>query len=122
MQIKINKDLEEEYRDEFIRGFSVREALFILGGFGVIAGITALAYFQFGIMPDIGIYIGLPFGIPVLTFGFFKYQGLTLAAYLKEIFFVKCTKILTYDADELPKENRVFTMKSNVEKRRFPWK
>lgn len=123
MQIQINKDLEEAYKDEIIKGFSIREAVYLGISVGLIGGITAFAYFRFGIMPDTGIYLGIPFAIPVLLMGFYKTQGLTLAAYLKEIIYEQRTKILLYDADELPPEFTVFTMERRLkQKKKGGWK
>lgn len=122
MQIQINKDIEEAYKDELIKGFSLREAAYIGISLVIIVGMVVLVYLKFGIMPDTGIYIGLPFGIPTLFLGFYTYQGQTVVQYLKEIIFVCKTKVLTYDADELPEESYVFTMeRRSKEKRRKGW-
>lgn len=118
MNIPINKDLEEEYKNEWIKGFTYREMLFVVVSVLIIGGVAMLAWWLTETPIDICIYIGLPFGIPTLLLGFKKIQGLTVDAYLKEMLYEWRTKGLTYDADELPEENRVFTMERESEKKR----
>lgn len=110
MNIPINKDLEEEYKNEIVKGFTLREAGYIALSAAIIAGVTFFMWKNLGLSPDTCIYMGLPFGIPTLFLGFRKFQGLSAAAYLKEILYERRTKILIYDADEILKENHVFTM------------
>lgn len=110
MNIPINKDLEEEYKNEWIKGFTYREMLFVIVSVLIIAGVTVLVWWMTGMSVDVCIYIGLPFGFPTLILGFKKIQGLTVDAYLKEMFYEWRTRELTYEADELPTENRIFTM------------
>lgn len=118
MNIPINKDLEEEYKSEWVKGFSYREIAFVVVAIVVIVGVAALAWWKFSIPIDICIYIGLPFGLPFLILGFKKIQGLTVDAYLKEMLYEWRTRELLYDADEIPEENRVFTMEREREKKR----
>lgn len=63
MRIPINKDIETAYKDEFIKGFTLREALSVAAAAGLILGVTAAAWKVSGLGPEICIYIGLPFGI-----------------------------------------------------------
>lgn len=118
MQIPINKDLEEAYRDEPIRGFTWREAAYVILSVLLIGGVTALVWWKTGLSPDNSVFVGIPFGLPTLFMGFKKYQGLTAGAYLKEIIYEKRTGILIYDADELPQERHVFTMERGKKKNR----
>lgn len=53
MQIPINKDIEEAYRDEPIRGFTLREVAHIMLGALIIGGVTALVWWKTGLSPDI---------------------------------------------------------------------
>lgn len=118
MNIPINKDLEEEYKSEWMKGFDYREIGFVVISIIIIAGVAVLAWWKFGVSIDICIYIGLPFGFPFLILGFKKIQGLTVDAYLKEMLYEWRTRELVYDADEIPEENRVFTMERKKEKKR----
>ncbi len=122
MHIPINKDPEEAYKAEAIRGFTLREAGCIALAVAASGGIAAFAWFQFGVSPDIGIYAGLPFAAPILLFGFCTKQGLTMGKYVKEIIYERQTRILTYDAGELPKEKELPRFSLQSKSRRFcPW-
>lgn len=118
MQIPINKDIEEAYQNEFWKGFTLRQVLFLALSALIIVGITVLVWWRTGLAPDVCVYIGIPFGIPTLLAGFWKIQDLTFTAYVKEIIYAKRTRILTYDAGELPGDNRVFTMDGRGTKKR----
>lgn len=117
MQIPINKDFEEEYKNELAKGFTMRELVSIVAAVLLAAGVTLLVWHLTGLAPNECVYIGLPFCVPILLAGFFKKQGLTLDAYLKELLYERRTRLLTYDADELPQKNRVFTMESTHRKK-----
>ena len=118
MNIPINKDLEEEYKSEWIKGFTHREIIFVGVSILIIAGAGFLIWWLTEVPPDVCIYIGLPFGFPTLLLGFKKIQGLTIDAYLKEMLYEWKTRELIYDAEELPEENSVFTMERDREKKR----
>lgn len=118
MYIPIKKDLEEAYKDEFIKGFSLRESVHLALGILTAAGVTYLCWRMTGLSPSVCVYAGVPCAAPVLFFGFFKIQGLTVGAYLKEMLYAKRTRLLLYDADELPKERRMFTMEKNKRRKK----
>lgn len=118
MLIPINKDLEESYKDEFMKGFTLSELAHILVSVLIIAGVTTLIWRCSGLAPDVCIYMGLPCGIPTLLLGFKRFQGLSAKEYLKEIFYVKRTRVLAYDADELPESSWVFSLERESGKKR----
>lgn len=118
MRIPINKDIETAYKDEFIKGFTLREALSVAAAAGLILGVTAAAWKVSGLGPEICIYIGLPFGILPVFFGFKKFQGLTAFEYIRERIYEKQTRILTYDTGEMPGDCGRFTMERKAKKRR----
>lgn len=123
MQIPINKDIEEAYRDEVAKGFSLREAVSVGISGVLIVGIAALAWWKFQVSPDVGVFIGIPLAVPVMLTGFKKYQGLTALEYAKEIWYEYKTKVLVYDADEIPEEScRIFSMQRGNKKGRSGWK
>lgn len=113
MRISINKEIEEEYKDRFMRGFSMKECAYIAVALLLIAGAAFLAAYFFKLSFNVCVYIGLPFGIPVLIFGFKKFQGLTLTEYIKELIYEHKTKELFYDADELPESSHCYEMKKH---------
>ncbi len=124
MQIPINKDIEEAYRDEVMKGFSLRELVAVAVSGVLVVGIAAFAWWKFQMSPDIGVFIGIPFAIPVILAGFKKYQGLTAMQYAKEILYEYQTRVLVYDADELPPDvGKIFSMQRNGAKReRSAWR
>lgn len=117
MRISINKEIEEEYKDQFMRGFSMKECAYIAVALLLIAGAAFLAAYFFKLSFNVCVYIGLPFGIPVLIFGFKKFQGLTLTEYIKEIIYEHKTKELFYDADEIPESFHCYEMKKHEPKK-----
>lgn len=122
MNIPISKNLEEEYKNEVAKGFTLREIISIIAGLFVITGATLLLWWKTELPPDICIYAGLPSGIPIFFLGFWRTQGLTLEVYLREILYEKRTGILTYDADEIPEDNHVFTMERERKKKWSGWR
>lgn len=118
MKIPINKDIEVEYKDQFLKGFSIKEVCYVVVSAAIIIGMAVVMYINFGMSLEISIYVGIPFGLPVLLAGFKKFQGLTLIEYIKELRFEYLTKELYYDADELPKHHPIYDMEMKKEKQR----
>lgn len=114
MKISINRDIEEAYKENFMKGFSMRECLYILLSLGIIVGVAALLWYVFGLPLNVSAYVGIPFGIPTLIIGFKKFQGLTLTEYIKELIYEHKIRELCYDADELP-ENMEFSYSMKLE-------
>lgn len=118
MQIEIKKDIENEYKDELIKGFSVKEAI-ALGVAGIVALCIALPlWFYFGISVEQAIYIAVACVLPILAMGFLKIQGQSPLKFLMEVIYESRVKILTYDADELPENTKVVSMYREPEKKR----
>lgn len=101
MVIKINKDPEVEYKNEFMLGYTLKEVICMGFAIGIVVCATVVAYIFFGLSPMIGCYIGIPFAFPVIFLGFAKPGGMTVTELIREIRFERKTKCLTYDADEL---------------------
>ena len=114
MSIPINKDLEKEYRNEFFKGFTLKEIGHVALGLAVMGAVTALVWSRTGLSPAICIYIGLPFGIVPMYFGFKTFQGMSARKYLQELWYERKTAQLLYQACEMPKERRVFSMESGA--------
>lgn len=110
MRIPINKEIEKEYKDQFMRGFSARECGFIAAAFACIAIAAYTAWSLFHLQINICFYIGLPFGVPAILIGFMDFQGLDFFEYLKELIYEHKTKELYYDADEIKTEPAVYKM------------
>ena len=69
MNIKINKDPDVEYKNEFMLGYTLKEVICIVVALGVVVLATVIAYMAAGISPMIGCYIGIPFAFPIIFFG-----------------------------------------------------
>ena len=117
MRIAVNKDIEAAYKDEFFKGFTLRETLHIAAAFAIVAGVTFALYKFAGLSLSVGVYLGAPLGFPVIYIGFKRFQGLTLGEYMKEKSYRKKTAVLLYDADELPDGRELFTMGRSGTKR-----
>ena len=110
MQIELKKDIEKEYKDEIIKGFSAGEVVVVAAAFALAAAIVYVLYKYFGVGISLGVYISVPCILPVLASGFLKIQGLTPVAYIKEIIYCRRTRVLAYDTDELPIPDRIKPM------------
>lgn len=110
MRIETNKDIEESYESEVVKGFTMRETIYIVCALSIMIGGTIFIWKNTGLSPDICVYASLPLAIPVLIFGFKRVQGLTLWEYIREMIYAKRTRRLLYDADEISQNRSVFTM------------
>ena len=106
MQIDIKKDIEEEYKDEFYKGFSTKEMIAIISAFGMAALVIFSLWYFFGLALEVCVFISIPFALPSLACGFYKIQGLSLLAYVKEMYHTHRTRCLTYDAGEMSKRGK----------------
>lgn len=118
MRIPINKEIEEAYKDQFIRGFSIRETGYIALALGIIFGVAFFVWHFFELPINFCAYIGMPFGVPALLVGFKKFQGLTVTEYIKEIMYENKIKVLLYDADELPEGTHFYIMIRDTKKKK----
>ena len=103
MNFNVNTDFLNEYRDEFWKGLTLTEVISILIGAVIAGGIVAFLHFSTGLPFDTAIYAAMPFAIPPIVTGFYKYQGymrptdlLKAAAETQ-----KCGR-LTYPMNEVP--------------------
>lgn len=112
MKIDMNKDFDEAFPSEFMLGFTLKQ--FAVATAALIAGITVMAVIHF--RTGIGIvecsYIIIPISGPVCMLGFAGYQMQTPIQYIREILYVRKTKELLYEAEELKGGGHVFSMKS----------
>lgn len=113
MRIKINKDIEKEYKNEFAQGFTAVECLFIAAALLELIGVTILLYIYTDLSVNLCAYAGLPVAVPTLFLGFKKFDGMSCGRYLKELLWERKTKILTFEAEEAIEDTRVFTMEGS---------
>ena len=111
MKIDINKDFEEQYKNELWKGFTARELAY--AGIALfVAGIIAFGIWKItGIAINIAIYAGIPFMAPIIYLAMVKHQGHTWTEYLKNIWFYLQTKELPCEMEERNHSSyRLFSM------------
>lgn len=112
MNIKINKDFLTEYRNDFWKGFTVHELVYV--GIGGLCGAAtaALLYFKFHLEVTLSIYTGVPVAFPIILFGFYKYQGyMPVKQLLKEMLYTYMSSEISYSSTEEKHAARVFFMR-----------
>ena len=105
MQIETKKDIEEAYKDELFKGFSTREVIAISIAGITAVGVTFFVWRFFHIPVDMAVYISVPCILPCLAMGFLRIQGLSPWGYFMEMVYEYKTKLLLYDADEIPEHS-----------------
>ena len=83
MKININKSIEQTYKNEIWKGFTLREVGCAAGALVTIGVVAFLVYKLLHLSLTIGVYIGIPFAFPFILLGFKKFSGMTLLKYLK---------------------------------------
>lgn len=111
MKIDLNKDFENQYKNEFLKGFTVRETVYGGLALGVAAGVGILIWKNTDIPINLCVYLGIPFMIPVVAMGMLKHQGHNWSEMWKEIRFFLQTRELPLEMEERKSKNRrIFSM------------
>lgn len=119
MQIKINKNLLQAYKDDAWKGFSAREIVSILSGAGIAIGVVVILHALSGIRPAMAVYLGVPVAAPVIFTGFFRYQGyLTPGRILEEIRMTQLSERLVYASGEWEGTYRLVSMHKKPESKK----
>ena len=119
MQLKMNKDVLQVYKDNSWKGFSAKELLSLLAGAGIAITVVAALYFGAGVRPDVAVYLGVPIAAPVILAGFFRYQGyLKPKQLLYEIRRTQSAERMIYASGEWDGNYRLFTLHRKPERRR----
>ncbi len=111
MKIDLNKDFEEQYKNELWKGFTAREL-----GYGavalLVAAVIALTVWKTtGLAINLCIYAGIPFMVPIIYLAMVKHQGQTWIEHFKNMWFYLQTKELPYEMEERNlSSHKVFTM------------
>ena len=88
MTVQINKDLLTEYKDAVWKEFTLRELVSLLVGGGCALAVVVLLHRFIHMEPATAIYVAVPFALPAILIGFFKYQGyLGVLDLVKEMLF-----------------------------------
>lgn len=110
LKIDINKDFLKEYKDNFFKGFSVSEVIHLVAALGVAALImfAAVRYLHIDIVA--AVYISVPFVIPIVFSGIYKYQDyLKPKDYMLERQYTLASESLHYETEEAD-VTKYFTM------------
>lgn len=109
MNIQINKDFLTEYKNDFWKGFSFTELVYVGTGFAIGAVATAIVHFAFNVPVNNAIYLAVPFAMPSTIMGFFKYQGyMPVKRLISEIRYTNACSELNYESSEEDKIRRDF--------------
>ena len=112
MNIQINKDFLTEYKNDFWKGFSFTELVYIGTSFVIGAIATTVVYFAFNVPVNNAIYLAVPFALPTTVMGFFKYQGyMPVKRLISEIRFTNACSELNFESCEEDKTRREFRIK-----------
>ena len=103
MNININKDFEKEYKDDSWRGFSMQEVCCIGIALSMAAAVSMWFYYTYHVPLNTVIYTGVPPAIPLLVYGFYRYQGMNLLELIREIREERKSNKLFYEAGEAEK-------------------
>ncbi len=110
MKITMNKDFLE-YKDDVLKGFSMREVIFILVAMIEVCGLAYLLYRYYGISINTSIYIGIfTLAAPTIIGGLYKYQGMYVWSFGRELYYQIKTQVLVREMEECVPEMKEFTM------------
>ncbi|MDD6667750.1 MAG: PrgI family protein [Lachnospiraceae bacterium] len=116
MTIQINKDFLTEYKDDVWKGFNARELISIITGGATAFGVVILLYYFTKMNPATLVYFAVPFAIPAVGIGFYRFQGyLSLTDLLKEMMYTWYTKELHSESEEDVPGTTIFTMEIDPE-------
>lgn len=114
MTIQINKDFLTEYKDDVWKGFNGRELLSIITGGAIAFGVVILLYFLTKMNPATLVYFAVPFALPAIGIGFYRYQGyLSITDFFKEIMYTWYTKELYFESEEDLPGTTIFSTEIN---------
>lgn len=119
MKIDINDDFEAVFQNEITAGFTLKQCIAVGAGLAAGLGLAVALWYYTGLTIVQSTYVVVPVMVPFCAIGFFTYQGHTPVKLLKEMWFVRQTEQLSYQAMERPeKTGRIFTMKRNIPKKK----
>ncbi len=117
MKIDLNKDFEEQYKNELWKGFTARELGYGAAALLVAAVIALTVWKTTGLAINLSIYTGIPFMVPIIYLAMVKHQGQTWIESIKNVWFYLKTKELPYEMEERDFSSyRIFSMDSKQEK------
>ena len=97
MKIDLNKDFEEQYKNELWKGFTARELGYGAAALLVAAVIALTVWKTTGLAINLSIYTGIPFMVPIIYLAMVKHQGQTWIESIKNVWFYLKTKEIPYE-------------------------
>ena len=85
MKIDLNKDFEEQYKNELWKGFTARELGYGAAALLVAAVIALTVWKTTGLAINLSIYTGIPFMVPIIYLAMVKHQGQTWIESIKNV-------------------------------------
>ena len=124
MKIQINKDLLTEYKDTIWKGFTAKELFCLATGGAISVAVVVVLHKTFGMYPATAIYLAVPFAIPAILMGFFKFQGyMSVFDLVREYLFSRKCRCLVFEAEEEsgPRIFRVIQANGKIEEKQDAW-
>lgn len=103
MKIVINKDFEKEYKETVFLGLTLKELVTVSAAFVIESAMGFLAVIKWGIPFNASIYLGIPFALPFLAYGFYKKQDMDIVELFREYRSMKGQGTLSYESNEFIK-------------------
>lgn len=117
LTIEINKDIEE-FKDDFAKGLSLRECVYVVATVIAGAGTYLLSNKGAGIPSNISVYMTLAACAPVALCGFYKKNGMYFAEIIKRYIKVAFARPSVYQTDYLEKAKELKQLEKSKEKKR----
>lgn len=100
--IKINKDFKVLYKDDFFKGFSLKETAYIALGFLLGGGVAVGLHFLTGLEIKITVYFGIAVAAVIIFLGCYLYKGfLPLSTLLERYLELGGGRRITYKNPDL---------------------
>jgi len=105
MQIEINENIEEQ-KDDFFRGFTLKQTIAMVALLLVVGGGSVILYFVYHVPIEMAIYVTLPFGAVISIVGFWPANkaGFTFVEMMKAKKRVRYQPTLYYRGTEFSDE------------------
>lgn len=101
MNIPINKDFDNDYKETIWKGFSLYELVHLLIGTAVSVALCLILWLAVKLPVIAAIYLSIPIGFPVIAAGFWKsVNGLNLKAHRRAVRYRKDTAVLFQEMGE----------------------
>ena len=115
MDIELSEDLQH-YKESFILGLTVKQAIFSILALGTGTAIVLLLYNKIGI--TLSCYVATPFVVPLALTGFYNYHGLSFWQFASKLIrYSFFNRPLVYCSTESLAELKEIFLEDSQEKR-----